>query len=167
MAREFPTSASQDRMLALFGLTCDGTTLHAQSVLAAAGLPANGIPAGLTPQKAKKLADADLISMFPQAAATDTAAVEAAAAAEVARERAERNARTPDWSTGSYLRRRKELTREREAQNSKLRAAGYSWQRPYSGEGVDRYDADDAGWELVAPNGEAVTVREAMAAIGA
>src|SRR5688572_13840674 len=77
MAREFTPSASQERALALFGLACDDTHAGAKAVLLAAGLTENGIPAGLTPQKAKKLSDEELRAAFGVAVADAATASEA------------------------------------------------------------------------------------------
>lgn len=130
MAREFPTSASQDRMISLFGLTCDGTTAHAQAVLTAAGLPSNGIPVGLTPQKAKKLTDAEIVAMFPSA---NTATAVETATAEVEKARAESARRHGEyldsinaWKRGPVARPARTYTDEEDADIAARSRIGYS-----------------------------------------
>lgn len=96
MAREFTPSASQERTIALFGLTFDGTHAGAKAVLTAAGLTENGIPNGLSPAKAKKLSDDDLRSAFGVVVA-DAETASAAGLATIEQARAERNATDSMW----------------------------------------------------------------------
>lgn len=96
MARDFEPSASQERAIALFGLTFDGTHAGAKAVLTAAGLTENGIPAGLTPQKAKKLSDDELRAAFGVSIA-DAATASATGAAAIQARRDERNAADSMW----------------------------------------------------------------------
>lgn len=70
---EYPSTKSQERTLALFGLACDGTTAHAIAVLEAAGLPRNGIPDGMTPPAAKKLSDGELRAALPTPSSLESA----------------------------------------------------------------------------------------------
>lgn len=132
MAREFPTSASQDRMIRLFSLTCDGTTDHAKAVLSAAGLPGNGIPSGLSPAAARKLTDDALVAMFPSA--STEGAVEAGTAATDAA-KAERNRRDDEYRAREKA--------ARDAETARIRA----WR---DGETLDRQDEEDADREAVA-----------------
>lgn len=121
MAKEFPTSASQERLLALFGLTCDGTTDHAKAILNAAGLPENGIPAGLTPQKAKRLGDDELVALFPNAA---TASAVAAGTASVQAARDARNSEALYWQTRQRARRDAENQRIDDIQRGRYVSSG-------------------------------------------
>lgn len=107
--REFPASASQTRMLNLFGLTSDGTTEQAKAILSAAGLPANGIPAGLTPAAAKKLSDSELMAMCPTPITGRVAIETAEMRVELAR--AARNAEQLYWSHRNRERRATENQR--------------------------------------------------------
>lgn len=93
---DYPISKSQARVLALLGIEHDGTDHHATALLLAAGLPANGIPAGCTPHAARKLGDAELLAALPRpiASATEAATV---GAAVVAKERAEQQQRRAEY----------------------------------------------------------------------
>lgn len=96
---QYPSSKGQERTLALFGLECDGTFVHALSVLKAAGLPGDGRPEGMTPHAAKKLSDDELRAALPtptglaSAVAAGTAAI-AAKRGQLAARSAERRAHT-------------------------------------------------------------------------
>lgn len=164
MARDFEPSASQQRAINLFGLSFDGTHAGAKAVLTAAGLTENGIPAGLTPAKAKKLSDDELRAAFGvQVADAETASQAGAATLAAERAERERNAYHGPRTAGDYIRLHKAQERERNA----LKAAGYRWSKePAYGEGVDRYDSEESVWTLIAPDGSETTPVAALAAIG-
>lgn len=107
---EFAASKSQVRALTLCGLTSDGTARHAAAVLAAAGFPADGVPAGHTFRSAAKLSDAEYRALFvPDALTALMAPVPETTEARQARERAELDARkaarkaaSRAWARGEY-----------------------------------------------------------------
>ena len=61
---ETPISATQQRVVSLLALETDGTYAHAAQVLAAAGLPSDGVPSGHTWRTVKKLSDAELTALL-------------------------------------------------------------------------------------------------------
>lgn len=60
-----PTSKSQTRTMALFGLECDGSYDMAARVLENAGLPSDGVPAAHTWRTMGKLSDVELLAALP------------------------------------------------------------------------------------------------------
>lgn len=64
---EHPIGKTQQRVLDLVGLSCDGTYDHAARTLEAAGLPRDGIPSGQTWRTVAKLADTELVALLPTA----------------------------------------------------------------------------------------------------
>jgi hypothetical protein len=61
---ETPISATQKRVAELLSLDTDGTYVHASHVLAAAGLPSDGVPSGHTWRSVKKLSDAEFRTLL-------------------------------------------------------------------------------------------------------
>jgi hypothetical protein len=116
MARDFDPSASQQRAIALFGLTFDGTHAGAKAVLSAAGLTENGIPNGLTPVAARKLSDDELRAAFG-VATVDASTASATGIAAVQAHRDERAADRLRWQEIHRAR--------RDAENARIRAIQY------------------------------------------
>jgi hypothetical protein len=105
---ETPISATQSRVVALLGLETDGSYAHASHVLAAAGLPSDGVPSGHTWRTVKKLSDDAFRALLTPDAeqASRVGAYESSLArsqrlaAEAAQVRKERSARLVAWQRG-------------------------------------------------------------------
>ena len=153
---EFPASQTQSRVADLFGLTNDGTRDHVEAVLEAAGLPADGCPAGMTWRDVKKLSDDELRAALPTPTNLTADVVSPAV-----QHRADRIQRAQD-----YRARHKEYGR-RQRQNDLLRANGFGWiQMPASGNNPSPLADDwDEQWTLV-KDGQEWTVEAALASIG-
>lgn len=169
MARDFDPSASQQRAINVFGLTFDGTHAGAKAVLTAAGLTENGIPSGLSPVAARKLSDDELRAAFGvEVADASTASAEAAERLATERTRSaeerERLRRIYNPTMGE----RRRATRERDEQNARLRAAGYTWDRELVQDSPSPLMDDwSESWVLRAPDGREITVRDALAELAA
>lgn len=150
-----PVSATQLRVCKLFGFQEPQTYAHAAAILTAAGLPADGVPAGETWRSVKKLTDEQLRAALPQPQAAEPV----------------------NWPTGEERRlaaieRRRQYEERRAARerlNAQLKAAGYRWRK------VVPVDADTDGlpggdeeweWVLLDPAGNETTLAAAKAALG-
>lgn len=158
MAKQTPSSRTQDRILELLGFDFDGTYPHAARTLEDAGLPANGMISDLDAREIKKLSDEELRAMLPEA-------VEATDVKTTASIVAEKNQAVRDA---------KAARKQRVKTNDRLRAHGFRWIKtaghadnihPRDLDAMDRSDAGMSDWMLVDSSGNQTTVGAALAAI--
>lgn len=148
---DVPSSNTQDRVMRLFGLLNDGTYAHASQVLEAAGLPSDGVPAGMTWRSVKKLSDDELRAVLPASAVCSSTVPTLAEQREAAQR--------------EHQQRRLEQ-RERDRTNAFLREHGFHWTRMALPDSPSPLMDDwQERWVLLDPQGNVTTVASALAEI--
>lgn len=159
-------SITQARVLGLLKKEFDGTYDMAARLLEAMGLPKNGVPVGKTPGEVKKMKDAELLALLPQADTT----------AEVVTAEEAKSANRSHWaevkaSAKEWARDREIYRKDSQELSDKLRRHGWYWVwwDEEAGEAFGRRPWEKDRWVLMGPGGqilEAVLLPELISKLG-